>query len=448
MRGIRYRSTKGFAKTVNFKEAILRGQAPDGGLYVPEVIPTLSLDIINSMKSMTYPEIAFTVLNEFLKDEIPSKELRRITEESYNFDVPLEKVFDRKYIMRMDRSRTLSFKDFATRPMGRLMQYYMKDENKRLIILTATSGDTGSAVADAFHGLDNIDVVILFPEKEVTDRQRKQMTTLGKNITTLAVAGKFDDCQAMVKEAFADSELDYLNLSSANSINWGRLLPQTIQYFYAYSRVADEGEEIVVAVPCGNYGHLTGGIYAKEMGVPIHRFISASNENDEVVKFFETCIYTPVRPSKACISNAMNVGHPSNLARIFDFYGGNMDEKGIVKKMPSIEKMKEDIFAISISDDETRKTIKEVYERRNIILEPHGAVGWAGLMRYLEGVEDWNPCVSFETAHPAKFPEEIIKTINVNPEIPKILKDLEKKKENCMPIKADYDVFKNLLKSL
>lgn len=449
MEKILYRSTNGHSEIVDFKNALLRGQAPDKGLYLPAKIPSLSSDIIMSIHGMNYIDIAFIVINQFLENEVPSNELERIVHEAYNFDLPVERIYNRKYVLWLDEGPTLSFKDLAARMMSRLIQYYMKDEKKHLTILTATSGDTGSAVANAFYGLDNIICVVLFPEKEVTELQRRQMTTLGGNIKTFAVDGKFDDCQAMVKQAFIDPELKYLNLSSANSINFGRLLPQLVQYFYAYSKVIDKpNEKTVISVPCGNFGHVTAGFLAKRMGLPVHRFIVATNENDEFPKFLETGIYHPIVPSRSCISNAMNVGHPSNLARIVDLYGGHMDEKGKIIKMPDLNSMRKDIFSISISDYETRKTIKEVYQNYKIILEPHGAVAWAGLLRYLDQIEDWEPCVSFETANPGKFPEEIIKILGICPEIPHTLEILNHKKENYVKIQKDYKAFKVLLKKL
>ncbi len=447
MEKVLYRSTNGHPEIVDFKTVLLRGQAPDKGLYMPDKIPVLCSDIIKSIPGMSYTGIAFTVISQFLEDEMPSSELKKIVDWAYNFDMPVERVYGRKYVLWLDEGPTLSFKDLAARMMSRLMQYYMKDEKKHLIILIATSGDTGSAVANAFHSLDNIDCVVLFPEKEVTELQRRQMTTLGGNVKAFAVDGKFDDCQAMVKQAFADSELEYLNLSSANSINFGRLLPQLVQYFYAYSISIDKPDEKpVISVPSGNFGHITAGFLAKHMGLPVHRFVVATNENDEFPRFLKTGFYKPIIPSRVCISNAMNVGHPSNLIRIIDLYGGNMDENGKMRRMPDLDSMRKDIFSVSISDHDTRRTIKEVYEKHKIILEPHGAVAWAGLSRYLEQIEDWEPCVSFETADPGKFPKEIIKALGFSPETPNTLRVLKDKEEEYIRIPKDYNGFKTLLK--
>jgi threonine synthase len=445
MSEITYFSTNFNSPPVSFKEAILQGQAPDKGLYMPSRIPKVTPEDLASMKDMTYSEIAFSVSNKFLQGEIPEEELRRIANEAYDFDIPLEHVAGNRYIMRLDKGPTASFKDFAARMMSREMQYFTEKENKNLTILTATSGDTGSAVANAFYGLDNINVVILYPKNEVTKRQEKQMTTLGKNIFALGINGKFDPAQKMVKRAFADPDLKNLNLSSANSINFGRLKPQAVYYFYAHSRLADS-RKMTYSVPCGNFGDLTGGLIAQKMGLPVEKFIAAVNKNDEFPRFLENGIYQPIKPSIACISNAMNVGDPSNLARIVTMYGGRMDENGTIHKAPDMERMREDIFSVSISEEGTRKAIRDVYEEHKKILEPHGAVAWAGLEDYLSKNETSSVCVSLETADPAKFPEEIEKAIGIRPKIPESLMGLEEKKEYTHFIEADYEEFKRFLK--
>jgi threonine synthase len=448
MKKIMFLSTNGHPEMLDFKNALLLGQAPDKGLYVPDEVPKLAIEDIQNFSGMDYPDIAYQVMRLYLGDLVLDQDLRSILNDAYDFEVPIESVFDDKFIMRLDRGPTCSFKDFAARLMGRLMQYFLREEGKELVILTATSGDTGSAVAHAFHGLDNIEVVVLFPEKEVTGRQRKQMTTLGGNVHTLSVDGKFDDCQAIVKQAFVDPDFTSLNLSSANSINIGRLLPQAIYYFYAYSRVAKDEKEVVFSVPCGNFGDLMGGLIAMRMGLPVRRFVVATNENDEFPRFMETGVYAPISPSRNCISNAMNVGHPSNLARLFHFYGGQMDETGFVHELPDLESMKKDLFAVSIADDETRDTIRETYQKYNTMLEPHGAVGWAGLIRYIDDVEDWSPCVSLETADPAKFPEEIVRATGVEPTVPPGMSKLDEMEESFDSIPGDYGAFKEYLAKL
>ena len=442
---IKYYSTNKNSELISFKEALINGQAPDKGLYLPEYIPQLSFTKIASMRNLPYREVAFWVTYQFLKEEIPESVLRRIVKTAYNFKVPLEKVFGKVYLLRLDQGPTASFKDFAARIMAKLMEYFTKQERRNLLILVATSGDTGSAVGNAFSGFKNIKMVILFPLKEVREKQRKQMTTLGRNITALAVNGKFDDCQTMVKQAFTDPELRYLNLSSANSINIGRLLPQAAYYFYAYSRLAEEKEEVIFSVPSGNFGNLLGGLIAKRMGLPVLKFIAAVNENDEFPKFLETGKYEAIKPSRNCLSNAMNVGHPSNLARLIDLYGGQMDESGKINKMPDMNAIKKDIFSVSISDEETRMTIKDVYQKYRVILEPHGAVGFAALKKFLSQEKPSLTAISLETANPGKFPEEMKKNLNLEIEIPKSLKGLENKKESFEITSSDYQEFKKFL---
>jgi threonine synthase len=450
MAGISYYSTNHNSEKVSFKEALIKGQAPDKGLYMPEHIPTFTKEEITAFKGKQYFEIAYAVIGKFLKDEIPANELYAIVKDAYNFDVPLEKVYDRNYIMRLDQGPTASFKDFAARMMGRLMQYFLKKENRSMLILTATSGDTGSAIANAFYGLDNIQVLLLFPEKEVTDRQRKQMTTLHNNISVLALDGKFDDCQALVKQAFADKDLDYLNLSSANSINIGRLIPQSVYYFWTFAQLANNiDDKIIFSVPSGNFGDLMGGLIAHEMGLPVSKFVISTNENNEVPVYFNEGYYKTIVPSKNCISSAMNVGHPSNMARIVSLYGGQMNEKGDILKSPDTTRLKNDMFAVSINDSETRNTIKKVYDRHKVLLEPHGAVGFAGLQHFFadnKSVNNSNQLsVTLETAHPAKFPAEINQILGFDPELPTSLLNLDKKEEKMVKLNSTYDAFKNYL---
>ncbi len=451
MPDIKYYSTNLKAPKVNFSEALLKGLAPDGGLYMPEIIPTLSVDELASYKHKEYHEIAFDVLSKFLGETIPSDELKKMTKEAYNFEVPLERVYEKKFIMRLDQGPTASFKDFAARMMGQLMQYFLNKEHRNMLILTATSGDTGSAMANAFYGLNNIDIAVLFPEKEVSPRQRKQMTTLDKNVQILSLEGKFDDCQALVKQAFNDPELEYLNLSSANSINIGRLLPQSVYYIYAYSRLCDinKDEKIIFSVPSGNFGDLMGGLLAMKMGLPVKKFVIATNANDEVPVYFASGKYKTIIPSKNSISSAMNVGHPSNMARIVALYGGVMNENGEIVKKPRLVSLKEDMFAVSVTDETTRETIKSVYERHNVILEPHGAVGWEGLRQYFNAVPysqaEPQVAVSLETAHPAKFPEEITKILGIDPELPPSLSGLEEQDERFDKLGSGYTSFKKYL---
>ncbi|MGL1891302.1 MAG: threonine synthase [Spirochaetaceae bacterium] len=447
MSQIMFYSTNGDSPLVNFEDALLNGIAPDKGLYMPESIPQLSNELIESFKDMEYHEVAYHVTKSFIGDLVSDDDLKFITKDAYNYDVPLENVFERKYIMRLDQGPTASFKDFAARMMARLMQHFLKKDDKKLLILVATSGDTGSAIANAYYGLDNIKVLVLFPETEVSERQRKQMTTLKKNISTLALQGKFDDCQALVKQAFVDDDLKYLNLSSANSINFGRLLPQTVYYFWAYSRLAKAKEKITFSIPSGNFGDMMGAVIASRMGLPIEKLVISTNSNDEFPKFVKTGNYNKIEPSIACVSNAMNVGHPSNLPRLINLFGGQMDEKGNIGKTADMEKLRRFIYTISVDDETTKETIVEAYKKYNVILEQHGAVGWKGLTSYLEENDDPDKLfVSVETAHPAKFPSEIIKLIGIDPELPPSLQGIEDKEESFDRIGQEYKSFKEYLK--
>ena len=445
-----YHSTNLKAEPVSFGAALLKGLAEDGGLFMPEVYPTFTAAELEGLRALDYPGIAFEVLHKFLADELPAEELRRLVNDAYDFPVPLEAVEGApgRHVMRLDQGPTASFKDFAARMMGRLMQHFLGKEGRRLLILTATSGDTGSAIANAFYGLDNIQVVVLFPTTEVTARQRKQMTTLGRNIRVLSLDGKFDDCQALVKLAFNDRELDGLALSSANSINIGRLLPQAVYYFHAWAKLAKPGEEVVFSVPSGNFGDLMGGLIAKKMGLPVRRFVVATNENDEFPLYWENGEYHVIAPSRNCISSAMNVGHPSNVARLIAMYGGVMDEKGRIHRPADLDAIRRDLYAVSVTDAQTEATIRDAWRDHRLLLEPHGAVAWAGLGRWAAAHRDEDggrTCVSVETAHPAKFPEKIIELLGFDPALPPSLTGLDDKPEHVAPLENDYPAFKAML---
>ena len=447
---ILYYSTNRRAPGISFKEALMKGLAPDGGLYMPVSFPSIPVAELESFASNNYPEIAFNILNRLIGNEINSQSLMELCKEVYDFDIPLEKVYNRIFIMRLDQGPTASFKDFAARMMGRLMQYFLGVDKQHLTILTATSGDTGSAVASAFHGLKNIRVVILFPFKEVTDMQRKQMTTLKDNIQVIAINGKFDDCQRLVKRAFMDTSLSHIPLSSANSINIGRLLPQAVYYFYGWSRLSGKiNDPVIFSVPSGNFGNLMGGIVAREMGLPVKKFIISTNENDEVPAYLKTGIYKTIVPSKNCISSAMNVGHPGNMARIVALYGGLMNENGEITKTPDLTRMRKDFFAVSITDEETRATINNCYRQFKLLLEPHGAVAWLGLQNYMNldttEIAENNLCISLETAHPAKFQEEINRILGITPPFHVSLSKIKSKPEEFLTFDNNYDIFKDFI---
>ncbi len=433
-----------FRETVSFREALLMGQAPDEGLFMPEAIPVLPVDAFKSLKGTPYTEAAMLVAQAFLAGEIDEQTLRRIIDDAYNYEVPLENVFARKYIMRLDQGPTASFKDFAARMMARLMSA-LRDPGNRLNVLVATSGDTGSAVGEAFKGVEGIDVTILYPRGEVSGRQKRQLDTIGGNVRTVSVDGKFDDCQDLVKQAFSDPELGGFNLTSANSINFGRILPQIVYYVWAWAQLSRDGEPAVFSVPSGNFGDALGCEYARRMGLPVEKLVMPTNENDEFPHFLETGVYEKVSPSRACLSNAMNVGHPSNLARFFDLYGGTVDRTGVVHRSPDLDEMRKQIYSVSISDRETKKTIKRIYDQYRVLLEPHGAVGWRGLEVYLELFGDGPLCVSLETAHPAKFPEEIRELLGINPDLPQSMKDIDERSGEPALLSNDYGAFRKYL---
>lgn len=433
-----------FTGKVSFKEALLAGQAPDEGLFMPDAIPSLSLKAIQTLKGRPYSDAAFMVASAFLADEFSEEILQQVVVDSYNYPVPLEEVRPRHFVMRLDQGPTASFKDFAARMMARLMSH-CRPKGERLNVLVATSGDTGSAVGEAFKGVEGIGVTILYPEKEVSGMQKKQLDTIGDNVQALCVAGKFDDCQTLVKQAFSDPDLNPFNLTSANSINFGRILPQIVYYVYAYAQLAENGEEAVFSVPSGNFGNALGCEYARRMGLPVAKLVMPTNENDEFPTYLATGKYRKVSPSRACISNAMNVGHPSNLARFFDLYGGTVDRLGKVHKYPDLDDMRKHIFSVSISDEKTRETIKSVYECYHVLLEQHGAVGWAGLEEYLKTAPDPKLAISLETAHPAKFPEEIQNLLGIHPAPPESMKNLNHRTGSATAMTGDYEDFKKYL---
>ena len=443
---ILFHSTNRQSPPVNLREALLTGQAPDRGLYFPEKFPQLAPDEIAAFAKLPYHEIAFRVLSKFTDDVIEPTTLAAICREIYNFPIPLEIIYDRVHVMRLDQGPTASFKDFAAQMMARLIGRFLHEDGKQLTILTATSGDTGAAVAHAFHNVPGIHVIVLFPMDEVSASQRKLMTTLRDNVRNVAIDGKFDDCQAIVKRAFSDPALKHIPLSSANSINIGRLLPQSVYYFYAASRLAKPGEQIVFSVPSGNFGDMMGAVVARQMGLPVKKIVASVNDNDAFPRFLANGVYEKVVPSRNSVSNAMNVGHPSNLARLVAVYGGRMDETGKIHQMPDLAAMRRDLFSSSISDERTRTTIREVWDKYQLLLEPHGAVAWRGFQDWLE-TESLNdlPATILETANPAKFPEEIERMMGWSPDIPPAMEATNKLPEDFDRMGADYEAFRKYL---
>jgi threonine synthase len=443
-RELNTKEIEGFKGEVIFEEALFMGQAPDNGLFMPNSIPSMHKEKILSLKGRLYHEVAFEILRTYLKDDISDEKLKEICEDAYTFSIPIEKITGEIYLARMGQGPTASFKDFAAQVMSRLMEE-LKEENQEITVLVATSGDTGSAIGTAYKGLKDIKVYILYPKSEVSDRQYKQLNSIGDNAVTIAIDGKFDDCQRLVKQAFGDSGLESLSLTSANSINIGRILPQIVYYFYSYVNVVNELRPVIFSVPSGNFGNSLGCEIARRMGLPVDILIIATNENDEFPKFLESGVYKKVDPSRECLSNAMNVGNPSNLARYFDLYGGIVDKEGNVYRLPDVSEMRRNLYSVSISDEETVRTIKEIYEHYNVLLEPHGAVGVAALMNYYKKID--KPAVCFETAHPSKFPEIIEETLKITPEAHPSLIDIEKRVIDPDHLPNDYETFKEYLLS-
>jgi threonine synthase len=446
MSALLFHSTNGQSPAVNLREALLQGQAPDRGLYFPKEFPQLTRGEVAAFAKLPYHEIAFYVLSKFTDGIIPDSDLAVMCHEAYNFNIPLEKIYDRVFLMRLDQGPTASFKDFAAQIMARMFGRFLREEGKQLTILTATSGDTGAAVAHAFHKIPGVRVIVLFPIAEVSESQRKLMTTLRDNVRTVAIDGKFDDCQAIVKQAFSDPDLKHIPLSSANSINIGRLLPQSVYYFYAASRLAQPGEPMVFSIPSGNFGDMMGSVVAREMGLPVRKIIASVNDNDAFPKFLASGSYQKISPSRNSLSNAMNVGHASNLARLVAVYGGEMDETGKIHKQPNLAKMRRDLFSTSVSDARTVAGVRDFWNKFQLLLEPHGAVAWQGLQDWLatESLGD-APAVIVETANPAKFPEEVEKVIGWPPDVPENMLAALKLPEDFDRMDADYDAFKRYL---
>ena len=433
---------------------MLQGQAPDRGLYFPEAFPQLTRTEIAEFSKLPYHEIAFRVLSKFTAGIVPDADLAAMCHEAYNFPVPLEVITGRTFLMRLDQGPTASFKDFAAQMMARLFGRFLREDGKQLTILTATSGDTGSAVAHAFHKIPGVRVIVLFPLAEVSESQRKLMTTLKDNIRTVAIDGKFDDCQAMVKQAFSDPALKHIPLSSANSINVGRLLPQSVYYFFAASRIAQSGEPIVFSIPSGNFGDMMGAIVAKQMGLPVKKIIASVNDNDAFPKFLASGHYEKISPSRNSLSNAMNVGHPSNLARLVAVYGGQMDETGKISKQPDLAAMRRDIFSTSINDARTVAGVRDFWNQFQLLLEPHGSVAWQGFQDWLaaeklglDGVSPHHdfPAVIVETANPAKFPDEVQKVVGWAPDVPESMLAALRLPEDYDRMGGDYEEFKQYL---
>ena len=437
MSKVTYYSTNNKSERVTFEMALMNGLASNYGLYMiaRKDIPRVGPESMKAMKGMPYARIAYEVLRPFLEGEVGRSDLRSMLEEAYDDAViptRVEHLTGKTHILWLTRGPTYSFKDYAARFFGRMLNYFLKKSGLKRVVAVATSGDTGGAVADALHGLDSVDNVVFFPKGSVTERQRRQMTTLGDNVHAFEVNGDFDVCQALAKRLLGDKvfakELfhDENRFTSANSISVGRLLPQSVYPFFAYSRIADYDEPMIASVPSGNFGDMMGTVLAREMGLPIRRIICGVNENDEFPEFLNTQKYV-VKPSRKSPSSAMIVSNPSNFARLIDLYGGHVyDERdsqgkvsreGVMDVPPDLEAMRRDFWSISVKNADHYTAIREVHERYGIIMEPHGAVGWRALDTLLHGKHD-RLSVIYETADPGKFPDDVKKAIDVVPDVP------------------------------
>ena len=429
-----YYSTNKSAPEVSFSDAVIKGLAPDKGLYMPERIDRMPDGFFERLPEMDFREIAFEVAKAFFGEDIPEAKLKEIVRDALNFETPVVPVSENIYSLELFHGPTLAFKDVGARFMARMLAYFIqrKGEDRPVTVLVATSGDTGSAVANGFLGVPGIEVVVLYPKGKVSAIQECQFTTLGQNITALEVDGTFDDCQRLVKSAFLDADLNRkMSLSSANSINVARFLPQAFYYFNAYAQLMREGraDEVVVCVPSGNFGNITAGLFAKRMGLPVKRFIAANNRNDVFYEYLQTGEYKP-RTSVATLANAMDVGDPSNFVRILDLYGH------------SWEAVKADISGAWYPDEQIRQTVKETYEKTGYLLDPHGACGYQAL---LEGLRPGETGVFLETAHPAKFKETVDAITGGDLEIPAKLQAFMKGQKQSIEMNADFEAFKSYL---
>jgi threonine synthase len=417
---------------VSFQEAVIQGLAPDRGLYFLEEITPLSLSFFDTIENLSNEEIAFEVIQQFVGNEIPEIELKQIVAETLCFDFPCVSVEENVYSLELYHGPTMAFKDVGARFMSRCLAYFNKGKDMKNTVLVATSGDTGGAVASGFLGVKGVEVVILYPSGKVSDIQERQLTTLGQNITALEVDGVFDDCQDMVKQAFLDSELKYKNLTSANSINIARWLPQMFYFFFAYKALKKYDKHLVVSCPSGNFGNICAGILAKKLGLPIEHFVASTNVNDTVPQFLENGIYD-AKPSIATISNAMDVGNPSNFVRIQEMYNNDLEE------------FKKDFTSYSFTDEETKVAMKEVFSKTGYITEPHGAVGYLGLKKEMQNYSD---SIGFflETAHPIKFLDVVEPILNLTLEIPKQIESVLNKDKIRIKIK-NYAELKQFLTS-
>lgn len=431
---MKWYSTNKKSLRVSLREAVLEGMPLDGGLYMPEVIPLVSKEWLETIQGRSYQEIAFDLSKRFFDQEIHERDLRTIVEDAFTFSSPMVSLQKGMSILELFHGPTLSFKDFGARFMARLVSHFLQEERREVYVLVATSGDTGSAVAHGFWKVPGVRVCVLYPKGKVSKLQELQMATMGENVVALEMEGSFDDCQRLVKQAFSDGSLrkEFL-LTSANSINIARLIPQTFYYFYAYSQIEEFCRPLVVSVPSGNFGNLVAGLLAKKMGLPIDFFVAATNSNDVVPQYFLTGHFQ-AKPSKATLSNAMDVGNPSNFGRMMDLYESNL------------EALKKEIFTVSINDEETKQEIHRFYQENSYLLDPHTAVSLLGLRRAMEK-NSWREGtgIALSTAHPAKFADVVEPLIGKAIELPPSLQEVSEKKKLSQTMSSDYEEFKKFL---
>ncbi|MDY4161083.1 MAG: threonine synthase [Prevotella sp.] len=431
---MKYYSTNKKAPMATLEKAVVKGLAEDKGLYMPENIKPLPKEFFDNIDNMSFQEIAYTVADAFFGEDVDADSLKKIVYDTLAFDCPVVPVSDNIYTLELFHGPTLAFKDVGARFMARLLQYFLKKENNgsEVNVLVATSGDTGSAVANGFLGVDGIKVYVLYPKGKVSPIQECQFTTLGKNITAIEVDGVFDDCQALVKSAFMDADLNaHMKLTSANSINVARFLPQAFYYFYAYAQMKKQGkaDQMVMCVPSGNFGNICAALFGHRMGLPIKRFVAANNANDIFYNYLQTGKYNP-QPSKATLANAMDVGDPSNFARIYDLYKG--DHKAITSL----------ISGATYKDEQIRDTMRQCHKETGYVLDPHGACGYQALKDLLQPGEYGVFC---ETAHPAKFKEKVDDILSTDIEIPARLQAFMMGTKQSVEMSKDFADFKAYL---
>lgn len=430
---MKYYNLKDHLEKIDFREATIKGQGKEKGLFFPENIPQFDQEFIQNLHQYSNEEIAYQCMKDFVGDEIPSEILKEIVAETVSFDIPLVKINEQISILELFHGPTLAFKDIGARFMSRCLSYFLKDRNKKVTVLVATSGDTGGAVAHGFYKIPQINVVILYPKNRVSPVQEKQLTALGENISALEVDGSFDDCQNLVKQAFSDEEINsQLFLTSANSINVARWLPQQIYYLIALKQwIQEHKEQPVICVPSGNFGNICAGLLAHVRGLPASHFIAACNANQVVPDYFKTQNYQPQK-AITTLSNAMDVGNPSNFVRILELFGNQF------------ELVKNKISAYSIDDEQTMNTISQIYEKYRYVLEPHSAVALAAMEQYLQENPEQKGFI-LGTAHPVKFPEAVEKAIHTQIEIPEPLKELMEKDKKTVEINSDFEELRRFL---